>query len=458
MCRRGTELLRLAGVVLLVIACGLGAASSQAAPTRQDTSDPNALIAAARATQAATRARLQVLGDAFECPDARFVSYRRSDFEPDFVDHWYVASQIAADLALMEALLPPVAHIDDGDEPPASGTRAPPEDWDAQLARCYVEKAHLFLDRQWDYVGGGFFPRSNATGTRVEDDLRFGDDNALTGLALIALAKLTDDPLRRQQYMHAARRQAEVLTQLGLWDTVFGGGFWWNSSRGASREGKPAQTNALAALFFGRLYLATGEENHRAWMLRTLLWLDTILWDPTKQLYRWSVSYQDLAARTGALLNTRYVNYDQSIAIEAQLLAGQLDGDPARLPRALAVGRAVQETFWVPGHGYRLGAGGDQVYTSYGAWTSLGHLALYDSTGDPEWLALARTNLDTLTRDVGEPDGGVGMQAFRCAGPFAQYCPPGSSDTRWIVDHIRDGAAQAWMQRLQVELARRHTE
>jgi hypothetical protein len=107
--------------------------------------DASALIAAARTTQRATRARLQVLGDAFVCADARFVSYRRSDFEPQFVDHWYVASQLWADVALQAAILP---------GPETQPALDPPEDWDADEARCYTEKTHLFLDRQWDYAGG----------------------------------------------------------------------------------------------------------------------------------------------------------------------------------------------------------------------------------------------------------------------------------------------------------------
>jgi hypothetical protein len=51
-----------------------------------------------------TRAKLGVLGDAFTCPEARLVAYRRSTAEPDFVDQWYVASQLWADAALLVAV------------------------------------------------------------------------------------------------------------------------------------------------------------------------------------------------------------------------------------------------------------------------------------------------------------------------------------------------------------------
>lgn len=401
--------------------------------------DAAALLAAARNTQRAARSKLQVLGDAFECPDARFVSYRRSDFEPQYVDHWYVASQLWADVAL-EA---------------ASANRSEPADErETMLSRCYIQKAQVFLDRQWDYAGmGGFYPRSNATASEVEASVRFGDDNALSGLMLVDLARDTTDPLARQQYLHAARRQAEFLMNGGLWDEKFGGGFWWNTGLGDSDEGKPAQTNALAALFFGRLYELTGDPMYRTWMLRTLLWLDTILYDPNAHLYRWSVGYQDLASKTGAVVHPRFVNYDQSIAIQAQLLAARLDGDANRVSRARAIGEALQNAFWVPGYGYKLDSDGAQIYTSYGAWSSLGHLALYDATGEMRWLEWARDNLEALSGEIRSPDGGFGTQYLKCVGAFVQYCPPG--ETGWIVDRIRDGAAQAWVQQLQVGLAAR---
>ena len=112
---------------------------------------------------------------------------------------------------------------------------------------------------------------------------------------------------------------------------------------------------------------------------------------PGRQLYRWSVSYADIPNRAGATIHARYFNYDQGIAIEAELRAAALDGDSNRVVRAEAIGHAVQSVFWAPAvGGYNLEAGIDQVFTSYSAWTSLGHLALYAADGDLTWLALAR--------------------------------------------------------------------
>src|SRR5437660_1416296 len=82
-------------------------------------------LTAAAAIQGATRARLGVLGDAFACPDARFVAFRRSDADPQIVFQWYIASQLWADANLLR-----VASQRTGDtEPLVAG-------WDAQDTRC----------------------------------------------------------------------------------------------------------------------------------------------------------------------------------------------------------------------------------------------------------------------------------------------------------------------------------
>ena len=415
----------------------------------------------ALAVQAATRAHLRLLGDATTCADARFVSYRRSDKEPDVVDQWYVASQLWADAQLTAtASGAPTPPTRTPTRSPTPLTRTPtptptrPPTPDELEARCHLDKGFIFLDRLWDYSTGGYYPLSDPSGTAVVRGVRYSDDNALAGLSLLAAAASQSDPLLRQRYLHAARREAEFLTESGLWDGTFGGGFWWTTNKGDTPEGKPAHTNALAALFFARLHNATNLEADRAWALRTLLWLDTILYDPSKRLYRWSVGYQDREARLGAILSERYFNYDQGIAIEAQTLAARLDGDPNRLPRARGVGEALHEAFW--GRelgGYNLEAGIEQVYTAFAAWTSLGHLALHDADGDARWLDLARRNADALTASLRGVDGAYAQRHYRCVDRRAPGCE--SVVFKWAFDQTRDTAAQAWIQHLQTAIARR---
>src|SRR5919197_361604 len=91
--------LRRGAIALLLMIAGPGSTSAQPAPTEET----SAHLAAATAIQAQTRARLGVLGDAFTCADARLVSFRRSDAEPETVEQWYVASQLWADAVLLEA-------------------------------------------------------------------------------------------------------------------------------------------------------------------------------------------------------------------------------------------------------------------------------------------------------------------------------------------------------------------
>jgi Glycosyl hydrolase family 76 len=428
------------GLALLVClsAAADGAPVSAAQPMGEEAV---ARLSAAVGIQGATRARLGVLGDAFSCPDARFVSFRRSDAEPEFADQWYVASQLWADSLML---------VGSSGEPTSAQADIP--GWDPSDTRCYIDKGFVFLDRLWDYTSAGYFPRANPVGTNVESKVRFTDDNLIAGLALLDTARTTTDPLAVRRYIHAAQREADFLQGSGLWDTTFGGGFWWNTGRGDSEEGKPAQTNALASLFFARLYDATGDAGYRDWALRSLVWLDTILYEPSRNLYRWSVAFEDIPHRTGAVTHTRYFNYDQGIAIEAQLEAIQLDGDASRLARAEGIGHATHDAFWSPDlGGYKLEAGIDQVYTSYGAWTSLGHLALFAQDSDQAWLDLVRSNTTALEARLRDADNGFALRSYRCVDRVAKGCESGQASV--VVDHTRDTAAQAWVQHLQTAVA-----
>jgi hypothetical protein len=349
------------------------------------------------------------------------------------VDQWYLASQLWADAVLLSAVESGIVASD----------HEALADWDKTEALCHLEKGFAFLDRFWGVGGGCYCPRSDLSGAGGEVGIRYCDDNALAGLTLLAAAEAVPDGSLQRRLLEAARREADFLMEGGLWDDTFDGGFWWNLGKGDTDEGKPAQANALAALFFGRLYERSADETYREWALRTLRWLDTALYDPSQQLYRWSMRYEHPPRRVGVMRSDRYFNYDQAIALEAQIVASLLDGDADRLARARDVGRALHEAFWNRARGgYNLEAGIEQVFTSYGAWTSLGHLALYDVDHDSSWLELARANVDALHAALQEPDGGYAYRHAR-------------DGDRYVVDRTRDTAAQAWMQHLQVALARR---
>lgn len=425
------------------------AATAQAASARQaDTAVPARHFNAALATQAAARITLGVLGDAFTCPEARLVSYRRSSVEREVTDQWYVASQLWADAVL----------ISGADRLRGAATDGPdtvPSDWDPQVTRCYLDKGFTFLDRLWDYTAAGYYPRANPVGTTVDTAAaRYGDDNSLGGLALLAAAESANDPGVRQRYIHAAQREADFLRQSGLWDETFGGGFWWNTGRGDSAEGKPAQTNALAAVFFARLYAATGNADDRAWALRTLLWLDTVLYDPGRHLYRWSVAFADIPRRSGSLIAQRYFNYDQGIGIQAQLATFALDQDPGRTQRARDIGDSMMGAFWSDElGGLNLEAGIQQVYSGFSAWATLADLELYDLDRDPVWLQRANDAAQAMATRLRAPDGAYALRSYVCVDRIARGCERG--DVRIVVDPTVDGAALAWSQHLETALAER---
>ena len=379
------------------------------------------------------------------------MSYRRSDREPEIVDQWYVVSQLWADAALL-SIDPKLLRA----RPPVSSgaklPQAPP--WSEGEARCHLDKGFVFLDRLWDDDDGGYYPRSDMNGAKIARKTQYADDNALAGLALLAAADSAEDGFSRDYYVYAAVQEATYLAESGLWDDTFGGGYWWSTGTGDSDEGKPAQTNALAALFLARLYGVTGDETYRDQALTTLSWLDSALYDEQRSLYRWSVRYKHPDQRAGdGVRSERFFNYDQSLAIEAQVIAATIDGDAGRLDRARAVGDALHTAFWGRERGgYNLEAGIEQVYTSYSAWTSMGHLALYAVDGDDHWLAMARANASALATIARESDGGYAYRVYACTDPRAPGCG-GSVPARWVVDHLRDTAAQAWAQHLQTALA-----
>jgi hypothetical protein len=383
----------------------------------------------ARETRAFTEQHYQYLAGGPDCPRAVFVSYRHSERAPDISDQWYDVSQIWADLAL-----------------------APP---DEPLARCWAIRGFTFLDRLWDRATpiGGFFPRSDLDGEQVVKVDKYADDNSLAGLAWLEAASLSPDPLERELMLARARATADFLMEGDLWDDTFGGGFWWNTHRGDMLEGKPAQTNGLAAEFFLQLYGMTDEPAYRAWAENLLDWLDRRLYEPAARLYRWSIHFDDRQQHRGEQVSDRFFSYDQSILIEAHLLAYRLlGGEERHLERARSLGRRLDPVFWDDGHGgYNLEAGIPQVFTVYSAWLTPGLLLLYEQDGDPYWLDRASANVDALNRTVRDPaSGGYAQRHYLCRDPNAPGCGGGAP---WAIGPERQVVDQAWMQRAQALLA-----
>jgi hypothetical protein len=379
---------------------------------------PESFLARARRMQRSTLGQLGYLAGGADCASARFISYRRSDAEPEWSDLWYVATQLGADAALLRA--------------------------DPSFGRCTLDKSTDFLERFTDRPAGlamrllpgrrpaaGFLARGSPDGSHFLDGDKYCDDHGHLGLMLLDAFEATSD----DRFVGLARAAADWLIQAGVWDDVFGGGFWWNNRQGDSPEGKPAQANGLAADLFAQLYGLTGASEYRDWALRTLDWLDATLWDAAADLYRWSIAYAEPERRRGRLLSNRYFNYDQGIMIEARLAQSRhIRADPADLARARAVAARLEAAFWHAGEGgFNLEAGVEQVFAIYSAWLTPSLLALYAVDPDERWLRLARRNVEALLAALGAPDGGVYVRAFATAGG-------------WTIDPTRDTVAQAGLQ------------
>jgi uncharacterized protein YyaL (SSP411 family) len=321
--------------------------------------------------------------------------------------------------------------------------------------RCWAIRGFTFLDRFWDtsQPTGGFFPGADLAGEYFNVEEKYADDNSLAGLVWMEAAQRAPDPLERELMLGRARATADFLMHSGIWDETFGGGFWWNATRGATIEGKPAQTNGLAAEFFLALYATTHEPTYRDWALKTLAWLDRKLYDPAAQLYRWSVRFEDPETRQGEVVANRYFNYDQGILIEANLLAYRLLGRDRRYyERAWSLGRRTDAVFWDHAlGGYDLEAGIPQVIPVYSAWLTQSHLLLYQQDGDPFWLERASANVDALNQGAWDTaHGGYYHRYYTCRDTIAPGCASGAAQS---FDPDKHSVDQAWMQRVQALLA-----
>jgi uncharacterized protein YyaL (SSP411 family) len=370
-------------------------------------------LARARQTQRFTFDRLGYLGGAKDCDRAPFLSYLRSDREPEWTDQWYIATQLGADAALLRVF--------------------------PSLGRCTIHKAALFLDLMWDYQsGGGYLARGRPDASLFLRPDKYCDDHGHTGLMLIDAFEVTGNP----RYLARARRAADFLMSGRVWDETFGGGFWWNNRRGDTIEGKPAQTNGLAADLFAELYGITGEPVYRQWALRAFDWLEATLYDPEANLYRWSIHFEDLGRRRGQIVPHRFFNYDQAIIIEAVLaLNRHVTPDPAYLQRAVSLAENLETAFWHGTEGgFNLEHGIEHVMAIYSSWLTPSLLALHKVQPDERWLTLARHNVDAMNSYLRAADGGY-------------YKAARVENGVWVLDRTRDTAANAGMQRAQALLA-----
>src|SRR5262249_48617930 len=146
--------------------------------------------------------------------------------------------------------------------------------------------------------------------------------------------------------------------------------------------------------------------------------------------------------------------YDQSIMIEAFLLAQRLPGrGSAYAERARALAERLDPFFWDEAlGGYDLEAGIPQVFPAYSAWVNQGLLALYQDSNNRRWLTRAAANVDALNSAAWDrANGGYFHRYYVCRDRIPPGCASGAG--RAVDDTEKHLVDQAWLQRTQAQLA-----
>ncbi len=222
------------------------------------------------------------------------------------------------------------------------------------------------------------------------------------------------------------------LMHADLWDSTFGGGFWWNTAH----PYKPAQSNGLALQLFLRLYLATGRAEHLDHARQTYDWLHGMLLDDDG-LYAWKIA-------PGGIDRTKFA-YDQAIMIEAELLmhrATQHVTHSIHLGRAQALAAALKQKLWDPIFGGFLINTKEPLQRSpvFSGWATQSLVQLYEADRNEAWLDDAQANVDILNLFLRDPTSG---------GYYSACQVDGSNRTT-----VQQCVDQSWMQRTQALLSR----
>src|SRR5215212_3407596 len=157
------------------------------------------------------------------CDSAEQIAYAR-ELGATITDHWYVSSQVLADIALARLSERADSDLD-----------------------CAIDRSVAYLERLWNPEWpGGYYPRSDLDATNLTTLHIYADDHAIAGIAMLETADWATDPALRARGLLGAQRAADYLIDSGLWDELFGGGFWWNTQLGLTEGGKPVQTVGMA--------------------------------------------------------------------------------------------------------------------------------------------------------------------------------------------------------------------
>jgi uncharacterized protein YyaL (SSP411 family) len=316
---------------------------------------------------------------------------------------WYNASQIYADAAMVMV----------GD------TSCRPE-----MNETFVWMHHLWDEQD---PGGGYFAFGNLDGSGASGT-RYVDDNALTGVVYLAAYDVTTGG-QKAGYLQAAEQCAAWVLHSGLWDTTFGGGFWWNTEKSV----KPTQSNGLVLQLCLRLYGITGEAGYLQWADSINDWLNKRMYNSSDGLYIWQIE-------KGGKVDSQEFTYDNAIMAEADLLYDKYGQQAGYLAKAQALGHAMIRTLWNGAHNVFIFNTADlRINPTYCGWASQAMISLYEADHNVNWLSYAKGNIDAINTVLRDPEkhGYYQYAGLDGAGRYANM----------------EGVDQAWMQRIQALLS-----
>ncbi|MGN6397828.1 MAG: glycoside hydrolase family 76 protein [Mucilaginibacter sp.] len=319
---------------------------------------------------------------------------------------WYNVSQIYADAAMIQA----------GD------TRY----------NAYMNNSYSWMSHMWDSGSsiGGYFSSANTDGSGAGGD-KYVDDNSLTGLAYLDAYAVTTGTTQTN-YLNSAKAVANWLMNNGLWDSTYGGGFWWHSG---THDLKPTQTNGLAMQLFLKLYQVTGQSYYLSWANSVRAWLEGNMYDSTTGLYIWKID----GAGSGTK-HTEKFTYDNAIMLEADLLYASIASAPAYVTKAQNLGIAMNTNLWNSTyHVYIFNTTDGRINPAWCVWGSQAMIRLYEADGNAAWLDYAQQNIDYMNSKL-RNNTNYGYYTF---------CNFDGSG----IDTRMEGVDQAWMQRTQILLS-----
>lgn len=331
-------------------------------------------------------------------------SYRvNTDAQNNSAYEWYNVSQIYADAAMIAG----------GDATYQAG----------------MDATFIWMNGLWDKSdpNGGYFAFANLDGSGASGT-KYVDDNSLTGVVYLDAYDVSTDA-SKDKYLAAAKNCANWVIKSGLWDTTFGGGFWWSTDK----PNKPTQSNALALQLFLRLYKITGNSVYRDWAVSVNTWLNSKMYDSSKGLYIWQIE-------SSGQVDKQIFTYDNAIMLEAELLWMTAMNDNSYLVKAQAMGTAMNSVLWDASHNvYIFNTADIRINPTYCGWASQAMIKLYQADNNSTWLTYAKGNIDAIN---------VVMRDAASHG-YWQYAGLDGSNRYGM-----EGVDQAWMQRLQAMLSK----